>query len=633
MNSAFSLILLLAAISGSQARFNDLNPCFSGVCSFDLSRTNPGTRGSVTLSGASNAISDITEVTGWTVLDCHPTEVVQKIRIVCTSPGKGCDHLDLDGGAEGKIIRLPQTCSSTPFVRVVKTWVHEDQSVPRMFVNQLDRREVTPMVRGLEFDANFDAIDHTKRGKVYIDFEAEAKPTTISGKGFLPHPVTENELERRNVVDDVVDRVRRAADELINTASVGASIATFNLGGAVEKCYKLPENERPSICDVVDSAATTAEDISTNGLIHSEKPVKFKEHIPILGVKMKCGAVNADSKISVDVDGDLLFKVSSKRPLDVAKRTLVPRDEDLLSMTTIVTGEIGAVLNIDANIKAHWDTKEQPLMSVGLPGLDMGIFKIGPMVQMRARAVTDLKINGKAKFGVRYNLKKLQVTLPPKPDQSIFEVETIDQPLSLSAEGEIHAQGSIAVHVIPRLALGITMVQDQLRSDVFVDVDMQGKAVVTIDAEGKINNHRSKVPQISGGDNKQHKNTYNSYNSKYGTDGLGTSLGDEVVIPLNGDQDNSDQKNETDGLGTSLGDEVVIPRSVARSNRFASIHRRHLAPRDASASIKGCLDVSGGITVSIGSDGKIPSFNEWIGKEPLVKKDFKMNQVRDVAPL
>ena len=68
----------------------------------DLTTTKP------TQSGPSHAITDVTQAAGWTTVHCHPNKTEQDIRVVCTSPSAECGHLFANGGAEGKIVRLPE---------------------------------------------------------------------------------------------------------------------------------------------------------------------------------------------------------------------------------------------------------------------------------------------------------------------------------------------------------------------------------------------------------------------------------------------------------------------------------------------------------------------------------------------
>ncbi|SRR6266576_2022639 len=56
-------------------------------------------------------ISDITTAAGWEIMDCDQNAVEQDIRLVCTSSAAACGHLYSSGGAEGKIVRLPESVS------------------------------------------------------------------------------------------------------------------------------------------------------------------------------------------------------------------------------------------------------------------------------------------------------------------------------------------------------------------------------------------------------------------------------------------------------------------------------------------------------------------------------------------
>ena len=61
-----------------------------------------------------SAISDITTAAGWEILGCDQNAMEQDIRLVCTSSAAACDHLYSSGGAEGKIVRLPESVSRVP---------------------------------------------------------------------------------------------------------------------------------------------------------------------------------------------------------------------------------------------------------------------------------------------------------------------------------------------------------------------------------------------------------------------------------------------------------------------------------------------------------------------------------------
>jgi hypothetical protein len=60
-----------------------------------------------TQSGAPHAITDITDAAGWEIISCHPNKTEQEIQLVCTTPFGECGHLHANGGAEDKVLRLP----------------------------------------------------------------------------------------------------------------------------------------------------------------------------------------------------------------------------------------------------------------------------------------------------------------------------------------------------------------------------------------------------------------------------------------------------------------------------------------------------------------------------------------------
>jgi hypothetical protein len=62
-----------------------------------------------TQSGAPHAITDVTGAAGWEIINCHPDKTEQEIQLVCISPLGKCGHLFDNGGAEDKIIRLPES--------------------------------------------------------------------------------------------------------------------------------------------------------------------------------------------------------------------------------------------------------------------------------------------------------------------------------------------------------------------------------------------------------------------------------------------------------------------------------------------------------------------------------------------
>lgn len=136
----FSIAVGFSFLITSARALNDWSvPCFGGECSYDLPVTSQSS-GSVKIVshlprlhftsfnlgvakwGSPDAITDITKAAGWVILGCDANAMTQDIRLVCSSDDtatSGCGHLYQNGGAVGKIVRLPENVCSTLFFRVV----------------------------------------------------------------------------------------------------------------------------------------------------------------------------------------------------------------------------------------------------------------------------------------------------------------------------------------------------------------------------------------------------------------------------------------------------------------------------------------------------------------------------------
>ena len=60
--------------------------------------------------GSRSALSDLSPVAGWSIIDCHPEKMAQEIRAICTGTDEQCDHL-YQNGVIGTIVRLPEEVS------------------------------------------------------------------------------------------------------------------------------------------------------------------------------------------------------------------------------------------------------------------------------------------------------------------------------------------------------------------------------------------------------------------------------------------------------------------------------------------------------------------------------------------
>ncbi|KAH6897917.1 hypothetical protein BKA70DRAFT_745199 [Coprinopsis sp. MPI-PUGE-AT-0042] len=162
--------LLLSLLASSVLADNDWSrPCLDGVCYYDLPNKVEGTghSGTVKIWGSSSSISDITPAAGWEALECNPDALRQKLRLVCNG-SPNCGHLFVDGGALGKVVRLPEHCGKSPFARVKDFRVAKDQHIPDSVLSKIDRRLGMPEVQEIELDINFSAAKKDREGIVHF---------------------------------------------------------------------------------------------------------------------------------------------------------------------------------------------------------------------------------------------------------------------------------------------------------------------------------------------------------------------------------------------------------------------------------------------------------------------------------
>ncbi|KLO14786.1 hypothetical protein SCHPADRAFT_939206 [Schizopora paradoxa] len=172
-----AVIVILLSVAGLTIGANDWSKaCLSGSCSFDIEASPTSMEGTMKISGASSAISDITPAAGWQILDCTDTTNSQTIHLVCTDDSLGCNHL-FENGAQDTIVRLPQNCGSGPFVRVVDHWIPSERSIPANTIPRLPKRTSPSLqVHALELDDKFENMAGT-HGNVSFTVGAKGNHT------------------------------------------------------------------------------------------------------------------------------------------------------------------------------------------------------------------------------------------------------------------------------------------------------------------------------------------------------------------------------------------------------------------------------------------------------------------------
>ncbi|KAJ7674018.1 hypothetical protein DFH06DRAFT_752966 [Mycena polygramma] len=436
MLSFIAIVPFLAIVNAA----NDWSvPCITGECSYDIPTTNGSASGTVTIWGSQDAITDITTAADWEILGCDPNALSQDIRLVCKSddPDSKCSHLYQNIGAENKLVRLPENCGSSAFARVAKAWVPEDQSIPSTVAARLVRRDGTqPQVKALSLDTNFDAVDWSKTGAVNIAIQGANVPGG-SGTIQIPPSKRNTRLSQRGLFGFVKNAIKSIASNSID----------------VNKSVDL-------------------------------KPLDLDKKFTLLNKSIKCGAVNA--KVNADVDA----KVHAVASVGVAAQgTIIPPKLTDIAFITGLNAQVTGTLTMTADVAGSISSGSITLLNLGIPGLDFpGILTVGPSFQVDAKATANFDVNLDLTTDIALDIKNAKLTFPPgsgdAPDAKAFSIG--DTPVTLSASPDVKATGSVAVHLIPSLQLGISALGNKAKADIALSLDASASMQLSLEASADL---------------------------------------------------------------------------------------------------------------------------------------------------
>ncbi|KAJ7929628.1 hypothetical protein B0H13DRAFT_2539771 [Mycena leptocephala] len=438
MLSSFFLILPLLTFVNAD---NDWSvACTTGQCSYDLPTTNGSASGTVTIWGSQNSLTDITTAADWEILDCDPNALSQDIRLVCKNDAADskCNHLYQNIGAVNKLVRLPENCGSSAFARVAKAWVPEDQSIPSSVAARLVRRGgKQPQVKALSLDTNFDAVDWSKTGSVNIAIQGANVPGA-SGTIQVPPSKRTTRLSERGLLGFVKNAVK--------------SIATNSID--INKSVDL-------------------------------KPLDLNKKVNLLNKSIKCGKVAASVKADLDGNAHALASVGV-----AATGTIIP--PKVITDFAIIAGlnaNVVGTLSLTADVAGSVDSGKINLLNLGIPGLDFpGLLTVGPSFQVDAQATALLDVQADVELAIRVAVKNARLTFPPSsgaaPNAKAFSVG--DTPLTLSASPDVKATGTIAVHLIPSLNVGISALGNKAKADVVLALDTSASLKLSLEASADL---------------------------------------------------------------------------------------------------------------------------------------------------
>ncbi|KAJ3528236.1 hypothetical protein NM688_g8023 [Phlebia brevispora] len=439
----FFLALLMPGVA---LALNDWSvPCLEGQCSYDLSNGTVG--GSISLSGPSSAISDITSAAGWTIIDCDPNTAAQSVRAVCTGNTTACNHL-YQGGAAGTIVRLPQNCTQMAFARVADEWAHQNQSLPSDVIANTTGQNGTAAVRGMKLDTNFAAINPSQKGSISLTIEgasgssSPAQPALTSRQ--YNHPI------QRGLLGDLT-------------------------GGL-------------------------ADDTSFNDTKSLQNTISIDKSFPIFSDSVSCPASGSLPAFKGSVNIDAEAKVNGVVDYGLtASGSIVPPKLDQIALFANFNATLDGILNLNATAQATFSTGKIQVFTVGLPGLDFpGIFTLGPSFNVDLEGIATIDTDVDMTVGLAYNINNGRLVFPPDQGSSSGSFVPANTNLQLSASPNVASQASVEAHVIPNIAFGINVLDGLADATVNLDLDTSAKLTLSLQAGAELSKSTNGSSSASG---------------------------------------------------------------------------------------------------------------------------------------
>ncbi|KAJ7612656.1 hypothetical protein FB45DRAFT_843208 [Roridomyces roridus] len=499
---------------------NDWNvACTTGSCSWDLP-ANATSSGTLKIWGSNTAISDVTPAANWQILGCDSNALSQNIRLVCmndpSDPDSQCSHLYDNTGAVNKIIRLPEGCGAGPFARVAAWGTSDNQDIPASLKARLVRRSGNPaVVHTLKMDTNFDAVDHSKNGAVNIAIQGAnvpGAPTTInipktrrglnaptarsfgsivsgalrSLKDGIDNAASSVKNAAEDVGDDIADAAGKAESAVENVATKAATavknVATEAATAVKNAATKVATAVKDAATEVAAGVAEAADNNVDVNKTFDLPPLTFDQSKNLITQSIACGPVSA--ALSADIDANANAQVT----VTVAGAgTLVPPKLTSFGVVAGLSGSAAGTLTVKADVTGHIDSGDISLFNAGIPGFDIpGIITVGPTFQVNAKVVGDVNIPLDMTVGINLNLNNAQLAFPPNvtdpTDSSAFSLG--DTPITFSATPNVAATGTITVHLIPSVNLGVSALGKTADATISLALDTNAALSMNLDASG-----------------------------------------------------------------------------------------------------------------------------------------------------
>ncbi|KAJ8520809.1 hypothetical protein ONZ45_g2444 [Pleurotus djamor] len=507
MKWQFTSLLLYATVALAVPANDWSKPCFNGECAYDI-HPSTGNTGFIKLSGA--GITDITPAAGWVILDCDPHSMEQEIRLVCSNTNHeeaGCNHVFDNGGADHKVVRLPESCTDAPFLRIASARVDEDQSIPGHAASKITKRDgINPTVHILRVDSDWAASDVSKVGAVTFSFIGSNNPdiNMMNARAFstIDKPSAMSKAPSRvskRSSNGLFDWVKNTFHEIKETVVTAVNTVANAVSGAVKSTVS---HLKGSLISSSRTALTSFQinpewikdvKLDTQGKMHEVYHLE-KEHAPTCQ-----STVAGDLKVSAGgmVDAHVKFGLT-------ANGSVIPPHLGSYAIYAIVDGDVDATLEVVATLTGHIHTKRAEIVSAAITPLQIPkIIELGPSVRLEAQAELDLSLEVTITTHLKYHVDHLEFWFPKKLSEDNPEaksgsksVDLKPAPVDISATAEINAQANITAHLIPSLHLGLTALGNQVKATGYIEVDAFARLALEARGSAQASHHPRELASV-----------------------------------------------------------------------------------------------------------------------------------------
>ncbi|KAJ7037892.1 hypothetical protein C8F04DRAFT_952076 [Mycena alexandri] len=190
------------------------------------------------------------------------------------------------------------------------------------------------------------------------------------------------------------------------------------------------------------------------------KPLALKKNVNLINKAVSCGPAGGSLKVDMSANANAQATITV-----TAKGTVVPP-------------------NVRSPRQGHMDSGKINLLTAAVPGLSFpGILTVGPTFKVDTQFVGDVQVPMAMTVGMNFAVNNAQLSFPPsasnKPSPSAFSVG--DMPLTLNAQSNVKAKGTMTATLVPSINLGVNALGGKAVAQIFLSFNTNAALTMNLD--------------------------------------------------------------------------------------------------------------------------------------------------------